>query len=614
MEVYKKMKNNIFLILVIFTIILLSIGHLFNVWLVINDDIIAHLNASRLGFIDYMKFGIEAWINQGRPNFIAYISYFIPFAFDNFIYYKIISITTILSNIVLLAALFYQVFKSKWIALICFLLGIVGLQNSWEHNPITSFPGFFSISISILLLSLITFSLYLEKKKKLYLYISLLCYFFTLYTYELFVSYILLFIVLALIEEKNFRNIVEKCKCHLILIFFYLVTYLLFRSLNESLYEGVQLSNNYFTLDVLKVIWQYSISAIPTYFLFNEKYQYLLYIYSDLHEKNLTLSNIIDSLRMVWVLKAILVYAVFVYCALKIKVNKNSKYLLVSIILAIIYFFTPSIPLAITKHYQDTVMNDHLLGMPVSYFSYISLIALSTFILVFLLNLNIRKKVLSKILIFVIALGVSFISIGVDFNNYYISENQALAMYKWKTIDKFIESEDFKNVPNNSYIVAPTLWEQVGSLGIHDSYWDEYFDYKTNHEKNVDIIKDIEDVPLDTLNVYVLKYSQNTHSENQYLLFSKVDRVSNFETSNQVSIYNYTYYDDYTLIGRKMKNDISNIEITGVKIVEAANTFVLTISPSNYSIDNGLKKTIITGDQIQIDTLFINYNNEKFYQ
>lgn len=608
----ERLKKDSFLLLTVSIIAILSFSHLFHVGFVINDDIQSHLNASRLGFSEYVGNSIEVWSSQGRPNFLAYVFYFIPFAIDSFIYYKITSIVLILTNVLLLSGLVQIMFKNKWLTILTFIFSVIGLQNSFEHTPLTTFSGFFSVPISFLLISFILYICYLKNNKNMYLIASLISYTLTLYTYELFVIYILVFIALALYKERDLKQSIKRTMYHLLTLIIYATVYIIVSMNSTTLYEGSAVGNNIFSLDTLKVVWQFSVASIPTYFLWNEKYQYLFYLYSDLYLKEFSFPNIIESLKVEWVIKALMVFFVFTYCSLKIKVESGSKKFLVVIGFLVLMFFLPSLPLAITQHYQEGVNVNQLLGSPVTYFSYLTLVILIiTIILMVLKKLSVHKW-FKIIFIPLLGLLVSVVSIGVDFNNHYISSEQEKIAYKWKTVDKFLESEEYKNIPEHSFIVAPSLFNTQGSLGIHDSYWEQYFEYKASPTKDIALVNSIDKVPKEITEVFLIKYDQNEFTENQYILLAKANREGNFEYSSEIIMYNYTYYDSYTVIGQK--NSSTAIEITGGKIFEAEELFAIPVMQGNFQNSDTLKKTILYGDKILVDSIIVNYNSDEFYQ
>ena len=221
---------NIFLPLSIFLIAFSTLSPFTRVGLVINDDLRASVMAFSNGFFGFINNFSEAWKFQGRINFLSSFWYYIPFAFDNVIYFKTVQIWLIISNILLLGFLFKKIYRNNMVFYGIILLGFVFIQNSWEHSPITAFPGFFSIPISLFFLSLIWLLEYIDNRKPLKLFLSILTYLSCLFSYELFIFYLPIYLILILFRSGKDKKHIKKTVLYFVLASaLYLLSYFLFR-------------------------------------------------------------------------------------------------------------------------------------------------------------------------------------------------------------------------------------------------------------------------------------------------------------------------------------------------------------------------------------------------
>ena len=76
---------------------------------------------------------------------------------------------------------------------------------------------------------------------------------------------------------------------------------------------------------------------------------------------------------------------------------------------------------------------------------------------------------------------------------------------KWQAVNRFLKTEEYSNVPENAIIYAPSLWNIIGSVGIHDSYWSDYF--RIISGKNVRVEKNSTQISNKDKNEILYSYS-----------------------------------------------------------------------------------------------------------
>lgn len=592
----------------LFIIILITFYPLLSVGLVINDDLQASLLAYKQGFLGFFSQFTSAWEVQGRANLFASVAYFIPFAFDNFYYFRAVTLGTLFLNLLLIAYILRGLIGQKEVFYIALLIAVIGLQNSWEHTPVSSFPGFFTIPICMFIMSLVFFDKFVLNNKKVFLGFSLICLLCSLFSYELFVLYTPFFFILSFYRNKNLRKAIKLIFPVIISVLLYLIIYVIFRLVFGSSYGGVQPQGSLNLIDALKVIWQFSISSIPGYFVFNDKYRYLMYIYSDSLslDFNKLFITFLTSIKIQWVVKGLLVFILMYHLLYKVIRINISKIILGTFGL---YIFIPPVLLSITQLYQDAVIKNNQLGMPVSYFSYLSFIVFSTLFILYI-NGQIKLPVLRKIFVIAISFFIAIVGVIVDFTNDSISRYQVMSNYKWQTIDRLIDTAEFQSLPDSSVIYAPSLWSQIGSVGIHDNYWTDYINYKSG--KKVLVIKDLSQIDQSLNDIFFLKYTQDLKINEQYIVFSKVENTidellssANIK-SDIATVYAFTKYNDFTILGQyenhlNLNNNNKTTEL-----------FVFRVDNSKFVLENDLKKVQIKEDDMLLESIFsVNGTNNE---
>ncbi|WP_188593738.1 hypothetical protein [Paenibacillus silvae] len=593
-------------------LVILAFYPLLKIGLIINDDLKNALNAYNEDFLTYMRNFYEAWKFQGRTNFLASFFYYIPFMFDNFIYFKIITLSSLLLNISLMSIFVAKLFKNNIFAYIAFMFMIVSLQNSWEHNPITSFPGFFTFPFAFLLLSFLLFMKWLETSSKKHLIFTMVSYAVVLFSYELFVLYSPVFVLLTLIFTQNKKIVIKKLVPIGLLVLVYLIFYLLFRMINGGYYQGAQLDNDINIMNIIRVLWQFSISSIPSYYLFEHKYQYLLAIYNDTVYPIGSFKYVMNIIEAQWIVKAIIAVSLYLYVIKNNNISISLRKSIIIVLVSLCYFFIPNLLLAVTPLYQEAVVVNGQLGMPASYFSYFALMLSIVAVMVFVQKWATSKWSKRIIHIFFCMLIV-FFSVSTDITNKYISKYQTMSTYKWNAVDELINTEFLKNIPENSVLYAPTLWDYIGSVGIHDSYWTDYFTYKLN--KKITVVKELSP-EIDLEQVYYLKYKQSAKEPNQYMIFSKIteiDSKNNTLLTNNVNIFNFSKYDEYLLIANMKKDKSaldSSVTLMGTDTIKTQNENVrLHVTYNMFQILNDLKWSNVESNDgsIDLDSIVVVY-------
>ncbi len=585
---------------------IVAVFPLMKVGFVTNDDLQLSLKARQTGVLGYM--GHIYWVLKlgGRANFANLLWHYLPYVFKNFIYYKIVALGSIVSTVILLAYFMGRLFGSEDIFYFSLLAGFVGLQNSWECTPLVSFPGIFSFPLICLLLSFIFFLEFTRGRKGL-LIPAAGCYLLALFSYEVYILYCPVFFLISWFGAGQ-KPALARLKPALPFIFaglFYLSVYALFRHHFGSHYAGVQAQSRLNIASAMKTLWQFSVSSLPSYFIWDRKYRWLFEVLYNENAYSGLRGFTFLRLESAWAVKSLLV-AVVCFLILRRTGPFHAGKLRFSILLGVIYFFLPTALFAITEHYQDTVKHGTI-GIQGSYFSFLAFIYCFVPAVV-LIKQKMKRKALKYAFVMSTALLMAGLSILIDNSNGYIAKYQKMSDMKWQAVDRFLQSEEFRSVPDGSVIYAPSLWTIIGSVGIHDSYWSEYF--STFSGKSIKVVNHLDRNP--GTDLFYLKYNQLLKDEEQYLVFARLEDAGPEDGgghlfASQATVYNLSKYVRYYILGRLRRPGETVIEAYGLPGLKANGLFQIKVS-ENFYRQHDLKSTSIiagSGNQIDLDSLFV---------
>lgn len=467
-EIFQKLKRldkkNI-LIGIIFVIIVLF--PLYRVGIVVNDELQARYFASqgiKKFFSQYFNLNFKI---QGRIALTSIINWYLNYFSVKQSIFKLVEILVIISNILFFCCFLNQITKNKRLSYLTAIIFLIFLPITWEHVPPNAFSVLFGISISFLFISLIFYKKYMDEGKVFYLWISLCLYVYCLLTYELFVLYFILYVLLAWNKNpKKIKKIFFSLKYFIISIISYIVAYIFWRLKNPSNYDGNKLV--LFSLkDTMEDIFFMFRSSFPGYYLFNGKYNYLVRISNE----NMFKDNFLNiRLILFIVLTLYLLKKIMSLKAVKIKfLNEIFVYLIIIILIVL-----PLIPRVLSKSNQETnlIGPENLIAFPNTYFSYFAAVFLISFIFY-------RFK--NKILIWVAICTCLVLSTKTQFMNEIISTRQKKEYERLVDIERLFSTSEFKNW-NKKDIFSEYIYETRYALGINDEYWTDF-----SKTKNLDI-------------------------------------------------------------------------------------------------------------------------------
>lgn len=548
--------TRLFLLLILLVIGVLTFFPLFGAGLTTNDDMLLHLDAvTDKGLLSRSLY----WAKQnGRFHvFFQQILIKVPYLFESFAYYKAVSLAPIALDIVLFSIVVRQFAGPFLVPALTATVFMAFLTNMWDHYILTSYPFLYTTGIAFLLLSFILFFKGFRSPGRLYSIGGPACFFFALLTYEVFLGYFAVFFLVPLyraIAEGGgirgaIRDAARRCLPYAYPVVIYLVAYFTFRHFFPPDYIGSKVGG-FSTERFMRVVFQFSMSSLPTYVYYN--YQYYLSPYSMAYEGySQGLGHILRNVRVEWVAKAALTASiVFFVLRSRPAVFVLRSYAAICLTAVGLFFMPPILP-ALTEQYQRFVESG-IIAHTVTYFSLFGTVLFAVATLVYINQLLSRNCVLSLIYAIIVALGLATASLVTDYTNWHVSFSQAQSALKWSTFNRFLGTDEFRAVPEGSLVYAPSLWDKIGFVGIHDSYWTDYVRARTGKEvafiNNRGLMGKAMG-PEGGPSVYYLKYSQERKDPDQFIVFSRIRNIGPDGRlfSDNAYLFTYSRYKQFLL-------------------------------------------------------------------
>ena len=497
--------KNLFLLIIIVTFF----WQLRNSFLTTSDDIEYYILTQNKTIKQLMMTMANS---QGRVRIL--LSWFfvpIPFLFDSKWYIVIIGNLCVVINLFL----YYYIIKNrinKNIAFITLLMFIIFFSNNLQHNLITSYPLYLQLPLTFLLISIELFLQSYEENKNFKLIFSSMLFLFSMFFYEGFITYIFIFLYLSWINRKKKKwtliDLIKKNRIHIIVCFLYLIIHILFSIMHKSNYEGTQINIKNIG-KVVEVFWKISTGLFPMvpYWHLNN----IDKIYANSNINTLKIMKMQD-VDIIWIIKGILSSVFIIFCLEKIDdLKEKAKKILVFYPLIIYCIFIPTLPIAITKKYQDWTQYG-VYSYTISYYSYYFIIFLIVGIIILFYSMKFSLKIKKIILVIVI----TTITVCTSYNNYYINKVQEIEADKNILLSELVKSEYFQKIEDNSYIYVPTY----NGINLTMEYSEAYIKMITG--KTIKLTNEIKEVDF-TKYVYFLDHYVNNENKKQEIIIGKID-------------------------------------------------------------------------------------------
>jgi hypothetical protein len=549
---------------------------------------------------------------DGRLDLAQLLSWYVPFAVDSFAYFKVVTLAAIAADLVLFAQLVRSVLRDRGAFFLALLLGLVGLQNSLEHSPLTAFPGLLTLTLAYFLGSLLAFQRFLEKATVGTRALSAVLFLLALCSYEIYVIYTPLFFGLALWAGRPPRAALRAMALHLAALALYLAAWFISHTFRLGDYPGVTIPREFDVSRFARVVWQFSVSSLPSYFFFVPKYGFLLEaLHREAGVRGLWVALTAGS--MIKAAAVALAYAILMRRpAGASRLRRGGTIALAAA--GVVYFFAPSVLPALTERYQAEV--EHQLGMQVTYFSTFAWVGLATLLLP-LCAARLRGRVRSA-WVGATAAVLAMVSLAVDYTNASIAEMQARGRHRFAMVDAFIESADYQVIPEGAMLYAPSLFQSIRTINFvgtaidprpsadarYENFWTFYFTRRGG--RRVTVADRPERLPdaVAAQGFYYLKQVQPTPGRGQYLVFAHVRRPEEPPrplVSEMVMVYDRAPWSDRLLGGRVAEGrSPASVRLVGGGTFPAADIFVFDVA--DHAFDMGdLRRSAVAADGAVLD-------------
>ena len=518
----------------------------------------------------YVTGWLDLAVVQGRVGFIlGYLIGQLPMLVDNPVYFTLIKFGM---PLVLLGVLFVVVGRASRTFACSVLLATFFLafyQNNWDHNAMTSYPVVFSFIALAFVLSLASYARYL-KTGGAYGALAALLYFVSM-SWEVFVPFFAVFVGAAVLHEvelgglRPFRAKALSIAKHLwpiaATLALYLSLYAIWGLAHPSGYQGVIASNGG-PIATARTIGTLSISAIPGFeFAYHHFFPQAPSLIVSHGLPSYSLGTLFAEMRVEWLVKAVLA-AWLVWLALRDRTIAlvPSARLRFGLLIAFVCMFLPNVALGFTEKYRQWVAAGTT-SYVYTYYSFIAVVLFAALLTAWMVKRSAAMPRLRVALIAGVVVLTGALSIATDFHNYSVTTDQQLSQVKWGVVDRFTTTREFKSIPQDSVIYAPSLFSIRGIAWIFDPYWTDYLRQKTG--KRVTVVASSSELLAtagSTGKFYYLGYFQEPYTANQYLVFSRITNVALLQATGGVrepaaTILSYSKNKVATLVGFMANKD-----------------------------------------------------------
>lgn len=427
-----------------------------------NDETFSRLWANNKSFGEFFDHYFYEQVElKGRPlsAFTYPVAMWLGFLGNETYVFRIIQILMILACIASFGIFIGSLFRNKYFAFFTCLFVLIYIPITFEHTIPNTFNTIYNFAFVFLMISLLLYLNWLRGKKSIYLIISMPLFFIACISYECFVTFAPVYLLLSMLEskeEKMWRRALTAVTPICVAII-YLALYIVMGRLFPSQYGGNQIEGINF-LNSLSIIGNLYLSSLPGFFVFNSKYQYLFMIYNK--------GSYLNIVRVI----LITISAVILIAALQkhAKGKFNWKKMLLVLASCVVISILPSIPVSVASGYQNTIGGMENLALPVTFYSFFP----SCLAICYLLWQG-WKSFSNKFLKGGLVLLSVTLLIPIQLMNGVISDVQNENFTRFRLIEDFITSETMKRLDGKTFF-CKDLFQRNNALAISEEYWSEY--------------------------------------------------------------------------------------------------------------------------------------------
>lgn len=505
----------VFFALTILTIYTLT--DFFNVGFTNSDDSDNFIRAINGNYL----LGASIWAKgQGRFYFYYRVLWgYIPYLMGNSIWLIALKYIPIVGSFIMFSMITSKLLKSFHMGVITYtsLLLLFSVPEEPYMLP-TAYPFLFSLDLLLFLISGHFYLRYLKSRNYTNYVFSILFFTIPFMCYEAYVIIFILFLLLIIKDnyKNNPKSLLNKPALKEILpilvvgVIFYLF-YFTFRAFYPSQYSGSSFASHFSFSRFSKAVFNINKSAFPTY-IYNQAQNVFVF-----HNKNHT-DNFCFLLTNSSVLKIILSFFISVLlCYYFIKIS-TLKISIKKLLFVIFYFLVLSYGLNIIPGLSEkyNTIGNEIDGYVTTYFAFFSFTLSIIIILIIAQKIAIHSKVTYYLFIFFVFIISFSTSIKIGYSNKYLGIDWNISEKRFELVNKILENDVFKNIPDNSVFLAKDLYETSSILGKKvcegDFSWNKYIRAKTRRKlffcRNMNDMKEVL-AEKKNCNIYLLTKTEN---------------------------------------------------------------------------------------------------------
>ena len=498
-----------------------------------------------------------------------------PLAYGWGIYWlmKTVSLAAIVTNVLALYLVLRVLTGDSRLGILAVTFFFAFIQNTWDHNLLTAYPFILHAALTVLLLSMVTWWMALQARagaplprwadrlgSRRLAIISATLFSASLFGYENFMTYTVVFpaLTIAAVDGPWRERLLRAAKTpHLAVLGGFIVAVVLFR---VFLYtgQGFNAAQGYEVNPdpraILKVLERYGASAMPMHYF--KAYRDLI---NDFHlgfgTFRARISDIFKVFEVAWLVKgAIVAFLVGMVVSSRTLVRRRTLVVVIALVLMVL----TNLPLAITSKYQGWVIDNFSHGYLTSYFVLFGVTMLFAVMIDSAVGaIPDRWRQVRRALVGLVAAAAFLVSYGTDFLNAHVSASQRQMFDKWPAVDAWLASPYFQNLPEESIVFAPSLWEHYpGQTHLNDDYWSFYV--RSNGKKIIHMVNLAEEfrlrarAPQASQKLFYLKFMRERRGDASFLVFGRVvsSEAGMPLASTDVSVLSHSKSDHLRMIGR----------------------------------------------------------------
>lgn len=604
----------------------------------------------RVGFTDHdsMYAAIRVWyggafndwtqaqaIRQGRIGHL-YMNHFlaIPFLIKSVWWYKFVTIGALVLNTLILLFVVQRCFRSWVLGYLAATLYLASLCHSANHSLITGYFVYFHLLLAALMLALGAFHAFLTSGKRSYLLIATLLYVLTLGR-EDSPLYVVLFALMALVyywEADGKLQLVKSLRVVMPLIAVsvaFVVVMIGYRIAHPTEYVGNSITLSEFSVvDYFHTLFKYTFSSLPGYlWAFDDTYAQLFRHYA---EDSSGLGGLFQSLRVEWVVRAILVAYVVVLMAPLLPSCRRATYLRLGFAILILMLL-PNAALSMSEHYQRLATEGRRTLTTYHYYVGFSTALLLVWAAAGCMNVarSIGGPIALRAVAVALAIGAAFSSVTMDYTNHHIVLGQEASNKKWISMDLFVRSDEFMSLEEDAVIYAPSLWRptfvsdyyQITDFsGAHlvdlepdePNYWEKYFEVISGKRVTISDSTDVltgllrgDEVPNPP--TYYLRYVSDEKGQNRFIVFARIGQIEAPDKrllANEATLLSYARNRRFQVAFDSV--DPAQPAYAGEVQLERHGSRVAG-TVDHMSSDAAMPKTVLRAGSIDLDSITLSY-------